>query len=54
VPADAPLAKRNNSLFMGSHVISGKAKALVIKTGKQTEFGKISDRFGVKSSGNRF
>jgi len=44
VPADAPLAKRTNSLFMGSHVISGKAKALVIKTGKQTEFGKISDK----------
>src|ERR1019366_6915087 len=24
-PADAPLAKRSNSLFLGSHVISGKA-----------------------------
>ncbi len=48
VPADAPLSKRSNSLFMGSHVISGKAKALVIKTGKQTEFGKISDRLGAK------
>jgi Mg2+-importing ATPase len=48
VPADAPLAKRHNSLFMGSHVISGKAKALVIKTGKQTEFGKISERLRTK------
>ena len=48
VPADAPLAKRNNSLFMGSHVISGKATALVIKTGKQTEFGKISERLRTK------
>jgi Mg2+-importing ATPase len=48
VAADAPIAKRNNSLFMGSHVISGKAKALVIKTGKQTEFGKISDKLGTK------
>lgn len=44
VPADAPLAKRSNSLFMGSHVISGKAKILVIRTGKQTEFGKISEK----------
>ena len=44
VPTDAVLAKRSNSLFMGSHVISGKAKALVIKTGRQTEFGKISER----------
>jgi Mg2+-importing ATPase len=42
LPAETPLAKRNNSLFMGSHVISGKASALIIKTGKQTEFGQIS------------
>jgi len=48
VAADAPLAKRSNSLFMGSHVISGKASAIVIKTGKQTEFGKISDRLKTK------
>jgi P-type Mg2+ transporter len=49
VAADAPLAKRSNSLFMGSHVISGKATALVIKTGRQTEFGKISDRLRIKA-----
>ncbi|HLK29093.1 MAG TPA: magnesium-translocating P-type ATPase [Puia sp.] len=49
VPADAPLAKRTNSLFMGSHVISGKATALIIKTGRQTEFGKISDQLRTKS-----
>jgi len=42
LPADVQLSKRANSLFMGSHVISGKATALVIKTGRQTEFGKIS------------
>src|SRR5579862_6714914 len=49
VPADAPLAKRTNSLFMGSHVISGKATALIIKTGRQTEFGKISDQLRTKA-----
>ena len=48
VAADAPLSKRSNTLFMGSHVISGKARALVIRTGKQTEFGKISDRLRSK------
>jgi Mg2+-importing ATPase len=42
LPADTPLAKRTNALFMGSHVISGKASVLVMKTGLQTEFGKIS------------
>ena len=49
VVADAALAKRTNALFMGSHVISGKARALVIETGKQTEFGKISDRLRLKN-----
>lgn len=42
LPADTPLAKRTNALFMGSHVISGKASVLVVRTGLQTEFGKIS------------
>ena len=42
VPPVTPLSKRNNTLFMGSHVISGKTTALVVKTGKNTEFGKIS------------
>ena len=49
VDAGAALAKRSNSLFMGSHVVSGKARALVITTGKQTEFGKISDRLRLKN-----
>jgi Mg2+-importing ATPase len=49
VAADATLAKRSNSLFMGSHVISGKATSLVIKTGKRTEFGKISDQLALKA-----
>jgi len=31
-------------LFMGSHVISGTATALVMKTGLQTEFGNISSK----------
>ncbi len=48
IPAEATLDKRSNALFMGSHVISGKATAIVFKTGKQTEFGKISARLGSK------
>jgi Mg2+-importing ATPase len=48
LPADTPLAKRSNTLFMGSHIISGKAKALIIRTGKATEFGKISDRLRIR------
>ncbi len=52
IATDATLSQRTNSLFMGSHVISGKAKALVVKTGKQTAFGKISDRL-YQNSRNR-
>ena len=41
---DTPLAQRTNTLFMGTHVVSGSAKALVVHTGKETEFGKVSER----------
>ncbi len=49
VAADTPLAKRSNTLFMGSHVISGKARALVVRTGRRTEFGRISDRLRLRT-----
>jgi Mg2+-importing ATPase len=49
VAADTPLAGRSNTLLMGSHVISGRARALVVRTGKRTEFGKISDRLRLRS-----
>lgn len=54
LPADTILAKRRNTLFMGSNVISGRAQALVIRTGKYTEFGKISDRLRIKPSETDF
>ncbi len=44
VAAETPLAKRTNALWMGTHVISGTAKAVVVLTGKETELGKVSDR----------
>lgn len=37
-----PGDQRSNKLFMGSHIMSGKGKALVVITGKDTEFGRIS------------
>ncbi|MBU6454422.1 MAG: HAD-IC family P-type ATPase, partial [Cyanobacteria bacterium REEB67] len=40
--ATAPIAERNNSLFQGTHVVSGTATALIVKTGAATEFGKVS------------
>ncbi len=49
VDANATLSKRSNCLLMGSHIISGTAKALVVKTAKDTEFGKISERLASKT-----
>jgi len=42
LPAATPLMKRSNTLFMGSSVISGMATAVIVTTGKKTEFGKIA------------
>jgi Mg2+-importing ATPase len=43
-PADTPLAKRANATFMGTHVVSGAARVLVVATGRKTEFGAVSER----------
>jgi P-type Mg2+ transporter len=43
-----PLAGRSNSLFMGTHVVSGAGEAVVAKTGRSTEFGAVSARCGVR------
>jgi len=42
VPEKATLSERSNMLFMGTHVISGTARAVVVQTGLHTEFGAIS------------
>lgn len=41
---DTALSKRTNSLFLGTHVVSGIAKAIVVEAGKRTEFGRISKK----------
>jgi len=42
LPQATALAERNNCLFMGTHVISGTGKAVVVHTALRTEFGAIS------------
>ncbi|MGN6178656.1 MAG: cation-translocating P-type ATPase, partial [Mucilaginibacter sp.] len=49
VPSETVLAKRSNILLMGSHVVSGKATAVVVNTGMKTEFGKISSMLRLRS-----
>jgi len=41
-PSNAGLQEKNNVLFMGTHVISGTATAVVVHTAADTEFGAIS------------
>ncbi len=42
LPVETPLAKRSNSLWEGSSIVSGNAKALVINTGADSLFGSIT------------
>jgi Mg2+-importing ATPase len=43
LPKETVISHRTNSLFMGTHVISGTSRAVVVNTGTGTEFGKIAD-----------
>ncbi len=45
---ETQLGQRNNTLFMGTHVVSGSAKAVVVSTGTETEFGKVSERLKLR------
>jgi len=43
ISSHAPLAERSNMLYMNTLVTRGRAKALVVATGKNTEVGKIAE-----------
>ena len=44
LPADAAVAARTNTVFMGTSVRSGTARVLVARTGRDTEYGEIAAR----------
>lgn len=54
LPADTPLSGRTNAVFMGTHVISGTAKVLACRTGKETEFGGVSERLRLRPAETEF
>jgi Mg2+-importing ATPase len=41
LPESVPLGQRTNSIFMGSHVVSGHAKAVILQIGQETGFGRL-------------
>ena len=54
LPAETPLGQRTNALWMGTHVVSGTARALVVRTGRETEFGQVSDRLKLRPQETEF
>ncbi len=51
---ETALGQRTNALWMGTHVVSGSATALVVRTGRETEFGKVSDRLKLRPQETEF
>jgi len=54
LPAETGLSDRTNTLYLGTNVISGTANAIVVQTGKQTEFGKVSERLKLRPPETEF
>ncbi len=54
LPPETGLSQRTNSLYLGTNVISGTAKAVVVHTAKETEFGKVSERLKLRPAETEF
>ena len=48
LPPETALSQRTNALYMGTHVVSGRAQAVVVHAGRATEFGKVSERLKLR------
>jgi P-type Mg2+ transporter len=53
-PADSPISKRTNAVFLGTHVVSGTATAVAVGTGAATELGRISEHLKGKREETEF
>jgi P-type Mg2+ transporter len=54
IPPDSAPGARSNCLFMGTHVTSGSASAIVALTGRRTAFGQIYDHLQLRSPETEF
>ena len=52
--AETPLARRINSVFLGTHMVSGSATAVVTAIGRDTEFGGIAERLKLRPPETEF
>jgi P-type Ca2+ transporter type 2C len=46
VAEDAPLGDRTNMVFMGTTVLAGRGRGVVVATGRRTQMGRIADLAG--------
>lgn len=54
LPVETSLSRRTNSVFMGSHVVSGSGTVVVAATGAATELGHISSELGRRTQPTGF
>lgn len=54
VPADTGLNERTNSVFQGTSVRSGSARALIVATGAETAFGQIAEKLTLRPPETEF
>ncbi len=52
--AETALGQRNNAIFLGTHVVSGTATAVMVQTGRATEFGRLSEHLRTASPETSF
>ena len=52
LPDDTPLSERSNMLFSSTIVTTGRGRAIVVKTGMDTEIGKVADIIQKQKEGN--
>lgn len=54
VPPEASLTERTNTVFMGTNVRSGNARAVIVQTGIHTAFGQIAGRLALRPPETEF
>ena len=54
IPAETGLSDRKNSLWMGTHVIGGSGKSVIVNLAKDSEFGKITASLDERDSDTDF